>query len=173
MKFLMSADDVYARLRAAGWAPGRDQGDEAVAFADDVATRLASFGYEVKPFQRAVDFVREFAFLSVRMFSKGPDEKRRIWFDVRDYDEVDAEAFAELSEWLEQPLFPVARGGEGQIALMDACGRFFMTHWSGDYYLGENYYEVFACLLRNEKVCDCVLRDDIPDVVGIGWPDAA
>ncbi|MBH1934080.1 SUKH-3 domain-containing protein [Streptomyces sp. AV19] len=170
MGLLMTQEHVYARLRIAGWMPGRDMGDEAVAFMDDVAASLASHGYEAELFPIAVDFIREFAFLRVR-FTSDPSDNREVWFEVCDYDEADAEAVAELSEWLEQPLFPVAYGSEGQIALIDARGRFFLTHWSGDYYLGKSYYEAFAYLLTNGHVSECVVRDGIPDGAGIAWSE--
>ncbi|WP_344030545.1 SUKH-3 domain-containing protein [Streptomyces luteireticuli] len=148
---LITEFQVYTQLLVAGWMPGRSVGGEAVALAGDIAASLTSCGYEVEPSPAAVDFIKEFAFLRVR-FTDDPPGRDSVWFDVRDYDEVDAEAIAELSEWLGQPLFPVACGSEGQIALIDPRGRFFLTHWSGDYYLGKSYYEVFACLLTNRHL---------------------
>ncbi|WP_372410011.1 SUKH-3 domain-containing protein [Streptomyces luteireticuli] len=162
---LITEFQVYTQLLVAGWMPGRSVGGEAVALTGDIAASLTSCGYEVEPSPAAVDFIKEFAFLRVR-FTDDPPGRHSVWFDVRDYDEVDAEAIAELSEWLGQPLFPVACGSEGQIALIDPRGRFFLTHWSGDYYLGKSYYEVFACLLTNRHL-------DLGKAPGDDWSSGA
>ncbi|MGK5639996.1 SUKH-3 domain-containing protein [Streptomyces sp. URMC 126] len=150
MRFRITPEEVDARLRGAGWTPGRDAGREALDLVDRTAAALAANGYEVTPFPAAVEFVREFAFLEVS-HPDAPETRNGIAFTVRYFDENSAESIAELSEWVERPLFPVAFDrSEFALALIDPSGRFFLTHWSGDYYLGKNRYEAFACLFMGD-----------------------
>ncbi|MGI5340402.1 SUKH-3 domain-containing protein [Streptomyces sp. CA-181903] len=150
MEFRITPEEVDARLRAAGWTPGRDAGPEAAALADEIAAALTANGYEVTPFPAAVEFIREFAFLEVPHPDE-PNAEKGISFTVRYFDEDSAESVSELSEWAEQPLFPVAFDrSEFALALIDPLGRFYLTHWSGDYYLGKNRYEAFACLFMGD-----------------------
>ncbi|MFI0741885.1 SUKH-3 domain-containing protein [Streptomyces sp. NPDC021100] len=146
MAVQLAREEIERRLVDAGWEPGRDKGAEADELVESAVVSMARNGYEVQPFPSAVDFVREFCFLRVPFPGFDP-ERDYVTFTIRHVDEIFSQSIAELSEWLDRPLFPVAYvNNDRAMALADPSGRFFLTHWSGDYYLGEERYEVLGCL---------------------------
>ncbi|MER5784061.1 SUKH-3 domain-containing protein [Streptomyces mobaraensis] len=146
MAVQLTREEIERRLAAAGWEPGRDMGSEADELVSAAAASMAESGYEVEPFPAAVDFIHEFSFLRVPFPGFDP-EQDYVTFTIRYVDEGFAESISELADWLECPLFPVAFvNNDRAMALVDPRGRFFLSHWSGDYYLGEERYEVLSCL---------------------------
>ncbi|WAP55945.1 SUKH-3 domain-containing protein [Streptomyces sp. S465] len=146
----LTHEEIEERLRAAGWHPGRDVGEDVGELMESAAAELRSHGYSVSPFPAVTDFLREFAFLDLE--SPGAPPQEHCVFEVRFVDAIRAEQIAELSELLEQPLFPVAfERMERGTAVMDPLGRVFYTHWSGYYYLGEERDDVLNSLLTGDQ----------------------
>ncbi|KNB51207.1 SUKH-3 domain-containing protein [Streptomyces caatingaensis] len=143
----LTREEVERRLTAAGWEPGREKGDEATAVMEQAVSSLAEMGCSVTPFPAAVDFVTEFVGLRVP-FPGHDADKEYVTFTVRYFEESFADSISELADWVEQPLFPVAYvNNDRALALVDPQDRYFLTHWSGDYYLGKGRYEALACLM--------------------------
>ncbi|WKX72914.1 SUKH-3 domain-containing protein [Streptomyces sp. XD-27] len=147
----LTHQEIEARLRTAGWQPGRDVGEGAVAaLTASAAAELGSHGYAVSPFSTVISFLREFAFLDLESPGEPPNE--HCIFEVRFVDAVRTREISELSGDLQQPLFPVAfERLERGMAVMDPLGRCFYTHWSGFYYLGSERYEVLNSLLTGDQ----------------------
>ncbi|WP_262705662.1 MULTISPECIES: SUKH-3 domain-containing protein [Streptomyces] len=146
----LTHEEIEHRLRVAGWHPGRDVGDDTTELMESAAAELLSHGYSATPSPAVIDFLREFAFLDLESPGEPPHE--HCVFEVRFVDAIRAEQIAELSELLEQPLFPVAfeRMERGTV-VMDPLGRVFYTHWSGYYYLGQERDEIFNSLLTGDQ----------------------
>ncbi|MBO3675368.1 SUKH-3 domain-containing protein [Streptomyces sp. NEAU-YJ-81] len=150
----LTHEEIDARLRTAGWHPGRDAGEEAVAaLMASAVGQLQSHEYEADPFPAAFSFLQEFAFLDLEFSGDPPTE--HLVFEVRFIDAARAEEISELSADLQQPLFPVAfEENDRGMAVMDPLGRFFYIHWSGFYYLGKGRYDVLNNLLTGDNQGD-------------------
>ncbi|MEW1660350.1 SUKH-3 domain-containing protein [Streptomyces sp. NPDC093707] len=145
----MATEETLAKvnrfLAEAGWHPGRDEANRVFELAEFVVSDLADHGCEVSLFPAAESFLRSYGFLDVEF---PYDEGRTEHFNTcARFCEDEAEEIAELSEELQQPLFPVGWDKiEGGLAVIDPSGRMFYIHHTGFYYMGVGIQEAIATL---------------------------
>ncbi|EME99034.1 hypothetical protein H340_18401 [Streptomyces mobaraensis NBRC 13819 = DSM 40847] len=139
-------------LRSHGWSPERDIGDQADRLIAERVEDSTRQGHPLRPSEASVRFLHSFGGLDLAY----PETPEIRWIvDPTVGYEGDAAEFAEFSEDLGRPLFPV--GGETSEAgflLMDDLGRCFYQHWSGRYYVGEDAWGAFAKRLRGTLMQD-------------------
>ncbi|MEU3600305.1 SUKH-3 domain-containing protein [Streptomyces sp. NPDC006798] len=139
MPILKTVEEVDAWLTGAGWHPGRDVGDQAVAEAvTKVVDQYRAQGLELTPSAPALAFLREYLDLKALI---GTEPEEFAVFTPWLTNAGDAEELAELAGHLGTELFPVALDTfDGAVVLVDPSDRFFYMHWSGNYYLGQGKY---------------------------------
>ncbi|MFE0424998.1 SUKH-3 domain-containing protein [Streptomyces sp. NPDC058953] len=139
MPILKTVEEVDAWLTGAGWHPGRDVGDAAVAEAvDKVVGQYRAQGLDIAPSAPALAFIREYLGLKA-LIGTGPEEFAVFtpWLTNKG----DAEELAELAGNLGTELFPVALDTyDSGVVVVDPSDRFFYLHWGGNYYLGTGKY---------------------------------
>ncbi|MFF4156584.1 SUKH-3 domain-containing protein [Streptomyces sp. NPDC001678] len=129
-----------------GWFPGRDIGPLANELTRMRVRDAARQGETLKPSGTAVRFIRSYGDLELP-FPRSSPEVKLVLDPTGGYD-GDAGNFVELAQNIGRKLFPGAfETYECGIWLIDETGRFFYSHHTGFYFLGENEYEAFAMAL--------------------------
>ncbi|MGX1974091.1 SUKH-3 domain-containing protein [Streptomyces kronopolitis] len=137
--------EVDKFLAQAGWHPERDKADRVAELTQFVIADLATHDCEVSLFPAAEAFLRSYGFLDVK-FPYDPGRTEHFNTCAR-FCSNEAEEITELSEDLQQPVFPVGWDKiEGGLAVIDPLGRMFCIHHTGFYYMGVGIREAIACL---------------------------
>ncbi|MFJ1590033.1 SUKH-3 domain-containing protein [Kitasatospora albolonga] len=148
MPTLRTAEEVDAWLAEAGWYPGRDAEEEAAEAVATVIGRYRAYGVDIAPSAVALAFIREH--VSLRAVIDTAPENFAI-FTPHLVFRGDAEEIAELAGDLGAKLFPVGYDTyDGSTLLIDASGRFFLSHHTGAYYLGREKYEALLSLMSSD-----------------------
>ncbi|WP_414504408.1 SUKH-3 domain-containing protein [Streptomyces sp. NEAU-L66] len=138
-------EEVDLFLAEAGWYPGRDEADRVAELTQFVISDLAAHDCEVSLFPAAEAFLRSYGFLDVK-FPYSPGSTEHFNTCARFCDD-ESEEISELSEDLQQPVFPVGWDKiEGGLAVIDPSDRMFYIHHTGFYYMGVGIREAISTL---------------------------
>ncbi|CAM5387608.1 hypothetical protein GCM10010230_08420 [Streptomyces narbonensis] len=144
MPRMETREDVDAWFGEHGWFPGRDAAERVPAIVAEITEECRRAGYPLEPFAAATDFLAEHAGLRLTLDARREEylhfTPALVWHSTPG-------DIAELSRNLGIRLFPVGYdSSEGSPLLVDARGRFFYQHHTGDYYMGADKYEAMIAL---------------------------
>ncbi|MGW7490872.1 SUKH-3 domain-containing protein [Streptomyces sp. NPDC054786] len=138
-------EEIDHFLAEAGWDPGRDEADRVAELTQFVVSDLAAHDCAVSLFPAAETFLRSYGFLDVK-FPYDPGRTEHFNTCAR-FCADEAEEITELSEDLQQSIFPVGWDKiEGGLAVIDPSDRMFYIHHTGFYYMGVGIREAIAAL---------------------------
>ncbi|MEU4199410.1 SUKH-3 domain-containing protein [Streptomyces sp. NPDC026294] len=143
-----SRDDVQAWLERSGWFPGRDVTEKVTEFINDAVRQSDEQGFPTPPTATATEFLRSYGLLELK--HPRNDDKTLDVNPTGGY-EGDFEEIDELAREVGNRLFRVGYDlPEGGIILMDENGRFFYHHWSGAYFMGNDFHEALGNWLAGD-----------------------